>query len=132
MYSKQDLINYRIEKAIDAHNDAELLFNHKSYQSCANRLYYSLYYVISAHLIHLDFEPKSHAGIKILFHKELIKTEILEKEVAVVFEILFNLRNDADYIDFIVVEEKDVVELLPKSKRIIENIKVKLLKNLNY
>ena len=129
MYTKQDLITYRIEKAFDAYKDAEILFNHKSYQSCANRLYYALYYIISAYLIQLNFEPKSHAGIKILFHKELIKTEILEKNVAVVFEKLFNLRNDADYIDFVVVEKNDVVELLLKTKEIIELIKNKLLTN---
>lgn len=46
--TKEDYINYRIEKADQTMLDARLLFENERYNSAVNRLYYACFYLGSA------------------------------------------------------------------------------------
>lgn len=65
--SKQDYINYRIEKSDETYEDAVLLANNERWNSCVNRLYYSSYYLISALLYQHNIKAETHKGTKTQF-----------------------------------------------------------------
>ncbi len=45
--TKEDYIIYRIEKSNEVFEDAILLAKNERWNSCVNRLYYSIYYIAS-------------------------------------------------------------------------------------
>jgi len=114
-----DYISYRLEKAREAYSDAKLLAQNNSWNSCVNRLYYACFYSVSALLIKNNFEARSHNGIRTIFFKEFIKTEIVHKDFGRLYSDLFDWRNKGDYSDFIDFSEPDVLPLLDKAGQFI-------------
>jgi hypothetical protein len=48
---KDDLVKYRLEKAKETFEDAQLLIESKRWNSAINRLYYSAFYAVIALLL---------------------------------------------------------------------------------
>ncbi|RPI69876.1 MAG: HEPN domain-containing protein [Ignavibacteriales bacterium] len=119
MTDVNDYISYRLEKAREAYSDAKLLAQNNSWNSCVNRLYYACFYSVSALLIKNNFEARSHNGIRTIFFKEFIKTEIVHKDFGRLYSDLFDWRNKGDYSDFIDFSEPDVLPLLDKAGQFI-------------
>tara|TARA_R110002012_G_scaffold232845_2_gene405737 strand:- start:38020 stop:38229 length:210 start_codon:yes stop_codon:yes gene_type:complete len=65
--SKEDYINYRIEKSSEIYDDALLLAQNHRWNSCVNRLYYSSYYLVSALLYKNGVKAETHNGTKTQF-----------------------------------------------------------------
>jgi uncharacterized protein len=76
----KDYIVYRLSRAGETLNDAKILAENKSWNSCVNRLYYSSFYAVTALLISKGFEAKTHNGVKTIFFKEFILPGTIEKE----------------------------------------------------
>jgi uncharacterized protein (UPF0332 family) len=54
-----DLIIYRMSRAKETLQDAELLADGKRWNACVNRLYYSCFYAVSALLLKNNFLPQN-------------------------------------------------------------------------
>lgn len=122
-----DYISYRLEKAGETYSDAKLLAENKSWNSCVNRLYYACFYSVSALLIKYNFEAKSHNGVRTIFFREFIKTEKVHKDFGKLYSDLFDWRNKGDYSDFVDFGKEDVLPLLEKAGKFIDDIE-KLIK----
>jgi len=59
---EKELINYRREKAAEALENARFSFEKKHLFSTVNRLYYALFYEISALLKTKNFSSSKHTG----------------------------------------------------------------------
>jgi len=94
---RKEYIIYRLEKATETFEVAELLINNKKWNSAVNRLYYAAYYAISALLFQAEINTKTHSGVKTQFFLHYIKTNIIEIESGKV------------YSDLLVVFEKNRV-----------------------
>jgi uncharacterized protein (UPF0332 family) len=55
--SREDLVNYRLERAKDTLDDARILADNKKWNSTINRLYYAAYYAIIALLLKSNLNP---------------------------------------------------------------------------
>jgi uncharacterized protein (UPF0332 family) len=62
--TKKDLINYRIARAKDTLDDAQILVEKGKWNSAINRLYYAAYYAVIALLLSADLKPTTHNGAK--------------------------------------------------------------------
>ena len=71
--NKEDLITYRIARAIDTLDDAQILADRGKWNSAINRLYYAAYYAIIALLLSADLKPTTHNGAKSNFFRTLCK-----------------------------------------------------------
>jgi uncharacterized protein (UPF0332 family) len=78
---KPDYIEYRLSKAFEALQDAQLLADNGSWNACINRLYYSCYYAVSALLLKNNIPTHTHTGLKTQFNLHFIKSEIVEKDL---------------------------------------------------
>ena len=121
-YSKEELVKYRLERAKEAYEDGQILASKKRWNSAANRLYYSCFYLVSAYLAKREIKATTHSGLKTNFNKELVKTGKVNKEDGKLFNKLFGIRQEADYEDFYAVEEEDIKPLVPKIKVLIKEI----------
>jgi len=123
--TKQDYINYRIEKSDETYQDAILLANNERWNSCVNRLYYSSYYLISALLYQHSIKAETHKGIKTQFFLHFVKTGFTDKEFGKLYSHLFDWRQETDYVDFIEFDEETTFPLLNQVKNL--NIELKRL-----
>ena len=121
--SRQAMILYRQEKADLALEDAVFLTDAARYNLAANRLYYALYYAASALLLSKDISTKRHSGLITQVHLNFVKTGILTIEEGALFKVMFDLRHESDYEDFIDVESSDIEEYTPQVKELVEKLK---------
>jgi len=123
-YSKKELVEYRLSRAKEALEDGEILVEKARWNAAANRLYYACFYIVSAYLAKQDLKATTHAGLKTIFNKELVKTGKVDREDGRLFNNLFGLRQEADYEDFYNVNEEDIEELLPKIQALIRDVEI--------
>ena len=121
--SKEALIAYRIQRADETLQEAELMFNEQHYHGAINRLYYACYYVVMALLLKSGIEAHTHAGVKTMFALHFVSKGIVPYEIGKVFSTLFEKRQAGDYDDFIICERSDVEEYLGQTRSFITNIK---------
>ncbi|MBK3519926.1 HEPN domain-containing protein [Carboxylicivirga marina] len=114
--SKQDYINYRIDKSNEIYEDALLLANNQRWNSCVNRLYYCSYYLASALLYQSDIKAETHNGVKTQLFLNFVKSNLLDKELGKLYAHLFDWRQESDYADFIDFDEETVIPLLDEVK----------------
>ena len=86
-YTRNDLINYRIQRAYESFEEARLLAEKNFWNSVANRLYYACFYAVNALFTKHDIVAKSHSGAKTAFHKHFIKTGIFEVDFGILTAI---------------------------------------------
>lgn len=117
--SREAMIAYRQEKADVALDDALFLTDAGRYNLAANRLYYALYYAASALLLSKGIATKRITQM----HLNFVKTGILTVEEGALFKVMFDLRHEGDYEDFIDVERADIEEYIPQVKELVEKLK---------
>jgi len=121
-YSKDDLANYRIARSKESLEEAKILGETNHWNTVANRLYYSCFYIASAYLVKNDIEASTHNGIKSKFNDELIRKGKIEKKYGQLYNKLFNLRQDADYRDYKDVSGEKIKPLIQDVEELIEQI----------
>ena len=120
--SKSDLINYRLQRAYEALEDARILAGASRWNTCVNRLYYACFYAVSALLIQNSLSSSKHTGIRSFFNRHYVKTGKVTKEMAQIYNDLFERRQESDYLDFIHFEESEVRPLISKAEAFIKHI----------
>lgn len=120
---RKSLIDYRHEKADLALDDAAFLTDAGKYGLAANRLYYALYYATSALLLSKGIATKRHSCLMSQIHLHFVKTGILTAEEGALFKVMFTLRHEDDYEDFIDVERADIEEYTPKVVALVNKLK---------
>ena len=120
---RKAMIAYRQEKAKLALDDAAFLTDACKYGLAANRLYYALYYAASALLLSKGIVTKRHSGLIAQVHMNFVKTGFLTQEDGALFNVMFTLRHEDDYEDFIDVERADIEEYTPQVTALVSKLK---------
>ena len=126
-FEKEDIIKYRIEKALRTFQEAKSLIQSEFWSGAVNRLYYSCYHIVKALLLKNDIKASTHNGVRTEFFKHYIKTGILDKKMSTLYSDLMNKRQESDYDDFLDFEESDIKPLLDEVKEFQNKIE-KLIK----
>lgn len=121
--ARKSMIVYRQEKADTALEDAKFLTDAGRYNLAANRLYYALYHAASALLLSRGISTKRHAGLIAQMHLNFVKTGILTNDEGALFKVMFDLRHEGDYEDFVDVERADIEEYTPQVCLLVEKLK---------
>lgn len=72
----EDLIRYRLNRANETFKEAETLAENGHFHGAANRMYYACFYAVNALLLRDGLSAVKHSGVRSLFNKQYIKTEI--------------------------------------------------------
>ena len=92
-------VRYRLEKAEETYQAAQVLYEAKQWNSVVNRLYYVCFYSASAILLHRHISAKSHAGIIGQFSENVVRTGEVSIDDFRVYSKLLNWRTKGDYSD---------------------------------
>jgi uncharacterized protein (UPF0332 family) len=120
--SQEDYIKYRLERAWRTFEDAKSLAELKSWNSSMNRLYYACFYAVNALFSKHNIQSHTHSGVKTQLSNHFVKTGILDKESGMLYGDLFDLRQRGDYGDFNDIDEKEIVQLIPKVEEFLLKI----------
>ena len=124
--TKTDLIKYRLLRARDTFEDAQILAEKNRWNSAINRLYYSAYYAVMALLLSENMKPTTHNGAKSNFTEHFIKTNRISKGYGKVYSQLFTWRQKGDYDDLFDFDEEKVKPYFQPVKELIALIEIEL------
>lgn len=122
MKNKYDYIKYRLQKAAQSIKEAKLLMENGLNDTAMSRLYYAAFYAINALLSINGFNPKTHSGTKSIFNKEFILTGKIESRFSDFYSFLMAKRFEADYDDFVFIDEKKIQSLLAETEEFVATI----------
>lgn len=118
----KDLIDYRLQKAHETLEDARILAKAKRWNICVNRLYYACFYAVSALLATKGLASSKHSGIRSLFNKNYVRPGIVQKELAKIYNDLFERRQESDYVDFVNFQELQVLPWISRAEEFVKRI----------
>lgn len=87
-----------------------------------NRLYYSSFYAVSALSMRDGFSSSKHSGVRGLLNRNYVRTDQVSKDLARLFNNLFERRQEADYLGFLEFERSQVEPLIPRVETLIADI----------
>jgi len=124
---RKAVVQFRMEKAEKTFSELTLLTTNALWHTAANRLYYACYYAVTALLIQNDIDAKTHNGVINQFGLHFVKTNIFSKQEGGLFQDIFELRQEGDYTDWVIVTEEDILPLIEPAKGFIEKIEQLIL-----
>lgn len=120
--SKEELIKYRLQRAIDTLEDAKILADNQRWNSSINRLYYASYYAITALLLDADLSTTTHNGVKSSFTEHYIKSNRIDKEYGKIHSQLFTWRQKGDYDDLFDFTKEKVMPYFKPVEDLIKTV----------
>ena len=119
----KDLVKYRLDRAIETIEEAVLLANNNHWNAGINRLYYACFYATNALLIKHNLSSSKHTGVRAILNRAFVKKGIIPKELAAIYNDLFEYRKESDYEDFYHAEPETVKQMIDKTKKYVNFIK---------
>jgi len=118
-----ELVKYRLERADEAFEEAKLLAEKSKWNTSVNRLYYCCFYAVTALLAKEEMSSSKHTGVRSLFNLHYVKNGKVPKDIAQIYNDLFEKRQEGDYMDFVRFDEKQVNPLIPETEKFLIHIK---------
>jgi uncharacterized protein (UPF0332 family) len=125
---KDDLIKYRLERAKETLEDAQLLIEGERWNSAINRLYYSAFYAVIALLLSHNHKTTTHNGVKSIFSEHFIKKNVISHEFGKRYSQLYTWRQKGDYADLFDFTEEKVLPYYDFVQKFISEIEI-ILRN---
>ena len=73
-------VRYRLEKAQEVYEAANVLYMASQWNSVINRLYYACFYSATALLLYKKISAKSHSGVIGQFSEQIVRTGLVSIE----------------------------------------------------
>jgi len=122
-FDKTELVNYRISRALEAIDEVEFLLANGKLNLAVNRIYYGIFYILSALALKHGFSTSKHKQLIGWFNKEFIKTEIISKDFSDTLHEAYAKRTKGDYDDFAEFSLNEVLDLFGRMKLLVNNVK---------
>jgi len=116
---KKEIINYRRKRAKQSLEEARIMFENSKLFATVNRIYYSIFYEVTALLLTKGLSSSKHTGTRSMFNREFIKTGIVKEELGDFYNKMFEFRQKGDYGDFVEFEKEKVANWLEKAENFI-------------
>ncbi len=103
-----EMVRYWWSKAMDSLASARREFEAGSYSFAMNRLYYAGFYGVSAVLLERQQSFRKHSGVRAAFHRQFVKTGLLDAKWGRLYDQLFEDRQEGDYVVFVTFDREYV------------------------
>ena len=119
---RKAIVEFRIEKALRAYEQAGGVIPLQYWETIANRLYYAAYNAVSALLIAGGDTAQTHSGVIHIFSQRYIKTGLVDVETGKLYHQLFSMRQTGDYDDTYGLTEEDVMPFVAPTGQLINKV----------
>jgi uncharacterized protein (UPF0332 family) len=117
------LITYRLERARESLEEANILLERGHGNAFVNRLYYACFYAVSALLLTKGLSSAKHGGVRSLFHQNFIKPGLVGSELGQIYDRLFDNRQKSDYADLVRFDPNEVGDWHEEARDFVETIR---------
>ncbi len=125
---RQYLIERRIKKAVNAIDDVQFLIDNDKLVIAVNRIYYGIFYSVSALALKYQFTTSKHQQLIGWFNKNYIKEKKVEVKFGEILRRAFEKRSKSDYDDWVEFKS-DEVDTLFNDMKIFINKMQELIKS---
>lgn len=126
---KQDVINYRILRCHEAMEEAELNLKYDKLRLTENRIYYSIFYIVTALAEKNNYSSSKHGQLMGWFNKSFIATKLVDTRLSKIYNNAFEKRQKGDYDDFVKFEKEEVESDLNDMKLFVSEVSKLLQSN---
>ena len=119
--SRTNLAIYRMQKAKEILIEARDNLNQKHYGLSVNRSYYAMFAAARAILALKEVDSSKHSGVIALFNQHIVKAQLFPKETSKFLSKAKDIREDADYGDFVEITEEDAQTQIKRAIRFVED-----------
>lgn len=123
MQDNEILVNNWLVKAEEALISTEKTIEIDELYAAQNRLYYAVFYAISALAQKNGFTTSKHSQLKGWFNREFIKTNKIEQKWGKLYFKLFEARQKSDYAFIFKPNKENLISDLEKATEFIELIR---------
>lgn len=127
---RAEMVRYWWLKAQDSLSSARREFEADSYSFAMNRLYYAVFYGVCAALLEREQSFRKHSGVRAAFHRQFIKTGLLDMKWGRLYDQVFEDRQEGDYVVFVSFEQEYVQFQLVQCSEFLDDLG-KLLSSLD-
>lgn len=120
------LVNYRIEQAISTIELSQFLIESDKLIVAVNRIYYGIFYSVTALALKYQFETSKHSQLIGWFNKEFIATKRIDKKYGKILRNAYQNRTKGDYDAFVSFQKEEVLTMLDEMIDYINMIKTLL------
>lgn len=117
------LVLYRLNRADESLEEALILLERDHINTFVNRLYYACFYAVTALLLSKGLSSSKHSGVRALFHQNIVKNGLLNREMGKFYDKIFDTRQKGDYADLVYFKKKEVGSWFGEAKKFISSIK---------
>jgi len=124
--NEQELLTYtqyRMDRAEKTLAEARTLFETAQMFGAVNRIYYAMFYAVSALACAHGFTTASHSQLRGYFNREFVKTGLIPAQHGRAYGIAFDSRKKGDYDDLVEFEKEQVHEMLSEATEFLRVIK---------
>lgn len=126
--SRINLAKYRIERAKEIIKEAEDSFKQSHLSLAVNRSYYAMFTSARALLALKELDSSKHSGVISLFNQHIVKTGLFLKEFSKFLSEAKDMREGADYGDFVKITEEDARGQINHAQKFLEEAERALIK----
>ena len=119
---RKAVVEFRLEKAQRAFEQASGVVQMHYWETIANRLYYAAYNAVSALLIAYGYSAQTHSGVTHLFGLHFVKTGLVPSDFGRLYHQLFSMRLTGDYDDTYGLTEDDVQPYIEPARILIDTV----------
>ena len=123
-----EFAKYRLERAKEEYETAQLLYKENKLLAANNRAYYSIFYSIRAVLAMEKIDFKKHKDVLAYFNKNYVKTEIFPRQIGRRIVLASKIREDSDYDDEYEPSSEATYSQIETSRELIELVEKYLKK----
>lgn len=124
----KELAKYKLERAREELDTAELLFKNDKWKAANNRAYYAVYYAITSVLCLEPVAFKRHKDTLAYFNKNYVHMEKFSSGLGRKIAVAEKIRNASDYDDFYIASKEETqrqldtaIQMIEEAERFIES-----------
>jgi len=112
-----------IKRSLETISEAEQAIQNNHLHLAVNRIYYAIFYAVSALAVKNDFSTSKHSILLSWFNGEFVKKQIITKELGNIYNIAFQNRMKGDYDDLIAFSKESILGNFNQMKLFVQKIK---------
>ena len=120
--SLKELAGYRLARAKEMLLASESNLEIGQYRTSLNRFYYAVFHAMRSANALKSFDSSKYSGVIAYFTKEYLKTEILDRNLAIIIKESSFCREKSDYDDFYVAGRAEAEEQLKEAKYFVQQV----------
>lgn len=122
--SERDLSKYRLARAREDIQTAQINIENKLYKGAVNRSYYAIFHAIRAVNVLDGFDASKHSSVIAHFNQYHVHTGDFAKETYKIIDSAYRIREKCDYSDFFIVSKEEALEQYNKAIEFLKNVEM--------